>query len=116
MSIISETQCLRIKLKKGTTQKVREWCKKFQTHPELGDVLEQESVIVETLMLDEQEDATYLIFYLKAESLEKANDFLTKTQHPINDLSNAFMQECWDMTDVKILEPILDLNRIKSIG
>ncbi len=112
MKLKTEPQCLKIRLKEGTTEKVRQWCETFRRHPELDDVLKRESVIVETLLLDEGEGGDYLIFYLKAESLQQANDFLTNERHPVNDLSNRFMAECWDMSDVKVLEPVLDLHRI----
>ena len=111
-----ETQCLKIKLKSGTKDKVREWCNTFREHDGLDYVLEQETVVVETLFLDEQADGDYLIFYLKAESLQQANDFLTKESHALNDLSKAFMQECWDLPNAKALEMILDVHRIKEVG
>ena len=107
-----ETQCLKIKLKDGKKEQVRKWCATFANHPELDEVLEQETVIVESLFLDEQEDGDYLFFYLKAESLRKANEFLTTVKHPLNDLSQAFMHECWDMDRVKKLELTLDVHTL----
>lgn len=107
-----ETQCLKIKLKDGKEQQVREWCKTFVNHPDLDEVLKKETVVVESLFLDEQEDGTYLLFYLKAKSLHQANEFLTTVQHPLNDLSREFMQECWEMDQVEELELVLDLDTI----
>lgn len=106
-----ETQCLKIKLKEGKKEQVREWCQTFANHPDLDDVLEKETVVVENLFLDEQNDGDYLLFYLKAESLQQANEFLTTAQHPLNELSRNFMQECWEMEEITELEMTLDLER-----
>jgi len=107
-----ETQCLKIKLKDGKKEQVREWCKTFANHPGLDEALEKESVVVESLFLDEQEEGDYLLFYLKAKSLQQANDFLTNEQHPLNDLSRNFMRECWEMEQIEELEMVLDLDTI----
>ena len=109
-----ELQCLKIKLKEGTLERVKEWCANFQNHPDIGYVLDKETIRIETLLLDNQEDGDYLIFYMRADSLQNANDFLIKEQHPLNDLSKQFMQECWDLENIKVLEPVLDLENLSS--
>jgi len=107
-----ETQCLKIKLKDGMKGRVREWCKTFTNHPDLDEVLEKETVVVESLFLEERENGDYLLFYLKAKSLQQANEFLTTVQHPLNELSLNFMKECWEMDQVEELELVLDVDTI----
>jgi len=108
-------QCLKIRLKPNKKEAVRAWCKKFYDLEGVDGALRKETVIVESLFLDEQPDADYLIFYLRAESLQQANDFLMEVQHPVNDASNAFMNECWDLPHLKQLEVLYDVDRVGAL-
>ena len=107
-----ETQCLKIKLKEGMRDRVRVWCKSLANHPELDEVLKKETVVVESLFLEEGKEGDYLLFYLKAQSLQQANEFLTPVQHPLNKMSQEFMQECWEMDQIEELELVLDVDTI----
>ena len=62
-----ETQCLKIKIKPGMTEKLIEYLKGLDP-AEVNEVLKLETMVVETLFLERADSSDYLLMYAKAEN------------------------------------------------
>ncbi len=103
-----ETRCAKIKLKPGSIEKVREWAKTLnERKDEALATLRDESVILETVFLDQTDEGDFLIYMMKAESFEKARDAVQKSIHEIDAYHQSFKRETW--AERKQLELLVDL-------
>lgn len=104
-----ETICVRIKLKKNSLEGVREWFKTLRERPsEVLQTLENEGVLIESVFLDQHKEDDYLIYYMRAESLEYAHRVSKNSLLPID----RYHQECKEkfcLEKVK-LETLLDFH------
>ena len=109
-----ETRCVKIRLKPNSIEKAREWSQTIKTCKEEAlATLRDESVILETVFLDQTTEGDFLIYLMKAESLEKANTAVKASVHAIDEYHQNFKRECF--ADGKPLEMLLDLDRISEI-
>lgn len=103
-----ETRCAKIKLKPGSIEKVREWAKTLnERRDEAIATLRDESVILETIFLDQTNEGDFLIYVMKAESFEKAREAVQKSTHEIDAYHQNFKRETW--AERKQLELLVDL-------
>jgi hypothetical protein len=68
--------------------------------------LRDEQVVVESVFLDQTSDEHFLIYYLKARSLEKARQAVQQSQHEIDAYHQEFKQDTWESR--KRLELLID--------
>ena len=109
-----ETRCVKIKLKPNSLEKVREWAKTLNDRePEALATLRDESVILESVFLDQTAEGDFLIYLMKAESFAQAKAAVEKSSHPIDQYHQNFKRECWE--DGKKLEMLVDLDRISEL-
>ncbi len=109
-----ETRCVKIKLKPNSLEKVREWAKVInERKDEALATLRAESVILETVFLDQTGDGDFLIYLMKAASFHEAREAVQKSVHAIDAYHQNFKKECW--TDGEQLEMLIDLDRISEI-
>jgi hypothetical protein len=105
------TICIRTKIDSDFLNEVRDW---FNTLKDRRDetmaTLEKEGVIIESAFLDKHDNDVYLIYYLKAESIEKAYEIFDKSTSSID----VYFKECWGKycKGRVVLEELLDLERI----
>lgn len=67
---------------------------------------------LEAAFLDHVGEEHYLIYFIKEESTKKSVQVSSQSMHPINERHREYKKNCWEgKTD---LEPLLDLDRIKS--
>jgi hypothetical protein len=112
--MIFETRCVKIRLKPNSIEKVRTWAKTLnEQKDEALATLRDESVVLETVFLDQTAEGDFLIYVMKAESFERAKEAVQKSVHPIDEYHQNFKRECW--VDGKPLEMLLDLDRISEI-
>jgi len=106
-----ETRCVKIHLKPDSIEKVRAWAKTINARKdEALATLRDESVILETVFLDQTAESDFLIYLMKAESFEKAKEAAEKSVHAIDEYHQNFKRECWE--EGKKLELLIDLDRI----
>ena len=80
-----ETRCIKIKLKPNSIEKVREWARVINRRKDQAlSTLRDESVVLETVFLDQTDEGDFLIYLIKAESFEKAKDVVQKSIHSID--------------------------------
>jgi hypothetical protein len=93
-----QTVCLKVRLKPGSVQRVREWAAELNRRG--NDVLEtlrDEGVVVESVFLDTDDgDCDCLIYYMKALDLEEARNVVRRSQHAIDAFHQQFKQETWE--------------------
>lgn len=110
-----EVQCLKVKLKEGTTDYVINWTKELKNKMDLVyDALINETMVVESMFFEHGENADYLIFYTRAESLQKANETMLKSNNPIDKEALEMMQNAWE--SYQALEILFDVDRIEEIN
>lgn len=103
-----ETRCAKIKLKPDSIEKVREWAKILnERRDEAIATLRDESVIFESIFLDQTDEGDFLIYVMKAESFEKAREAVQKSTHEIDAYHQNFKRETW--AERKQLELLVDL-------
>ncbi len=68
-----ETVCVRVRLKPGSVERVREWAAELnRRRDEVSATLRDEGVVVESVFLDQAASDDFLVYYLKARSVGRA--------------------------------------------
>lgn len=109
-----KTICIKTKLKKEMIDEIRLWFRTLKERiKETLASLENEGVIVESAFLDKQGNDLYLIYYLKAEDINRAYEVFDKSNLAID----QYYKECWKKYCIGrvVLEELLDINRLESI-
>jgi len=111
---IYETQCLKIRIKSGSTQKVLEWFKTVNRRlDEAYEAIGKEGIVIQSIFLDKGSDGDFLIFYMKADNLLKANQLIRKSTRAIDKEALKMIENHSD--EEKTLENLLDLDRIEEV-
>ncbi len=109
-----ETRCIKIKLKPDSIEKVREWARTINHRKdEALATLQDESVVLEAVFLDQTGEGDFLIYLMKAESFEKAREAVQKSIYSIDKYHQNFKRETWE--NGKRLKLLIDLDRISEI-
>lgn len=104
-----ETRCVRIKLKPGALDKVRAWAKEVNARKtEAYEILKGESVYIESAFLDEVAGEHYLIYFMKAKSLEKSQQIAVESSASLDAYHKQFKKDCWE--SVTPLEQLIDFD------
>lgn len=102
-----ETTCVKVRLKPGSLGRVRAWSAELTGRSdEVLATLRDERVIVESVFLDQTSDGDFLIYYLKARSLEQAGQAAQQSRHEIDAYHQEFKRDTWDTR--KPLELLID--------
>ncbi len=104
------TICIRTKIDPEFLSEVRQWFDTLKDRlDETMETLESEKVLVESAFLDKHDKDVYLIYYLKAENIDKAYEVFDKSTSSID----IYFKECWEKycQDRVVLEELLDLER-----
>lgn len=75
--------------------------------------LVSETMVVESMFLERSEEADYLIFYTRAESLEKANQMMQSSRNQVDIEALEIIQKTWE--SVQPLEILFDVDRIEKV-
>ncbi len=106
-----ETRCFLIKLKANSRDRVREWANTLNARKaEVLATLRDEEVIVESAFLYRSEDGDFLMYYVKAENLLKAQKVGKESRRAIDAYHQQFKRDTWDST--KELELLVDFERM----
>ena len=108
-----ETRCIKVKLRDGSLSRVREWAAELNRRAdEVLATLRDEGVVIESAFLDSTSEGDFLIYYMKAENLERAREVGRTSAHPIDEYHHQFQRETFESG--KQLELLVDFDRIKS--
>ncbi len=109
-----ETRCVKIKLKPGSLERVRQWAAELNGRKEEAlATLRDEGVVVESVFLESTPEGDFLIYYMKAESFEKSRAAVERSTHAIDAYHQKFMRETRESSSR--LELLLDLDRIAEV-
>ncbi len=104
-----QTHAFRIKLKPNSIEKVRAWAAELNARAgEAQEILKREGVVVESAFLDEIAGEQYLLYYMKAENLEKSQKIAAESAASLDAYHQRFKKECWE--SVTPLEPLIDFD------
>jgi hypothetical protein len=109
-----ETRCVRLRLRPGSLERVREWATELNARSdEVLATLRDERVAIESAFLERTSDGDFLVYYMRAESIEGAREAVSRSQHPIDVYHRAFMQQVVEASEP--LELLIDFeNRAAS--
>ena len=107
-----ETRCVKVKLRPGSLERVREWAMLLNEtgREEALLTLREEAVILEAYFLDRTSEGDFLIAFMKAESFDKAQRVFETSTHNIDQYHLKFKMDTWESS--KQLELLIDLDRI----
>lgn len=103
-----KTKCVKIKLKPGCLDRVREWAAEINRRSgEALATLKNEGVSIESAFLDSTSEGDFLIYYMRAIDFDRAKEVVSRSMHPIDAFHKQFKEDCW--TERKRLELLVDL-------
>lgn len=106
---MSEVQCLKIRLKDGTTNRATAWLKSLKgRRGEAVEMLQAEGMRVESLFLERTSDGDYLYFYARADDLVRANEAFMFSTLPLSVETREITQSTWG--EIEQLELVVDLD------
>jgi hypothetical protein len=92
-----ETVCVKVKLKPGSLEQVREWAEELRSKAdEVMATLRDEGVAVESVFLDSSDQGDFLVYYMKARSLTAAHEVAKRSAHPIDAYHSQFKAQTWE--------------------
>lgn len=108
-----ETLCYKIKLKKGSLKQVRQWAEQMNIRAgEVFETLSLEGVYVESVFLEKSDNNYYLIYFVKAESLNDMREFSKNSTLPIEKFHKDFKRTTFESSAE--LESLIDLTGLRQ--
>lgn len=105
------TKCVKIAIDRSSIPAVREWAKTLNARrDEVLATLRDEGVFVETVFLEHSDAGDYLIYFIKATDLDRANEIAAKSTHAIDAFHKQFQREHWGVRSRP--ELLIDFDRI----
>jgi hypothetical protein len=100
-----DTACVKVRLRPGSLDRVRAWAAELRARPnEVLATLRGEGVVVESVFLDSNDAGDFLIYYMKARSMEAASEAVRRSGHPIDTYHQQFKTDTWeDRTPLELL-------------
>lgn len=110
-----ETRCVKIRLKSGSVDRVREWARTLNEarRGEALATLRDETVVLEAAFLDHTAEGDFLIYVMTAQSFEQSRQAAMHSTHSIDEYHRQFKREVWQ--EIQELEPIVHLERISEL-
>ncbi len=110
-----QTRCTRVKLKPDSVDRVREWARTLNEtrRDEAIATLRDETVVLEAVFLDRSAEGDFLIYIMKAESFEQAQQAVATSTHDIDKYHQEFKRSAYESW--KPLELLVDLDRIEEL-
>lgn len=107
---MGEVVCVRVRLKPGSLARVEEWARTLRERREEAlETLRLEGVTVESVFLEHAPDGDHLIYYMRAQDLERAYRVGRELAHDIQRYHEAFKRDAFDARTT--LRLLVDLER-----
>ena len=104
-----------IQLRIGTEEKVQEWRKTIVSRlNEAAETLQNEEVKVESWFKVEIQGENYLLWYLRAKSIQHVFEVSMQLKHPIDKFHYELMAEITADNGNILAEPLIDINKDKQ--
>jgi hypothetical protein len=109
-----KTRAVRIKLKPGSGERVREWATEITRRKgEALATLRNETIYLECFFLEHAVDGDYLIGVITAESFEASKEAVQKSLHDIDAYHKQFQKDAWESGES--LELLVNLDRLNEL-
>jgi Family of unknown function (DUF6176) len=110
-----ETTCVKIRLKSGSLDRVREWAKTLNEtrRDEAVATLRDETAVLEAAFLDHTDSGDFLIYVMTVKSPEQSRNAVMRSTHPIDEYHRQFKREVWEQ--IQELEQLVHLERISEL-
>lgn len=110
-----ETTCVKIRLKSGSLDRVREWAKTLNEtrRDEALATLRDETAVLEAAFLDHTDDGDFLIYVMTVENPQQSKEAVKHSAHPIDEYHRQFKREVW--AQIQELEQLVHLERISVL-
>jgi len=106
---MSQSECIRIRLKSGMTDRFLEWAKKIPSRMDEVKVSKKEQgIIAEHIFLDRTPDGDFIIFYCRAEDMAKTKAVFQNSDRKIDLEMIEIIDLTWDRSHVSRLEPVME--------
>jgi hypothetical protein len=107
---VVQTQCLKIPLIAGKTERFLHWAAEIRQRPrEAFEAMSGEGVVAEAIILEHSEAGDFVIYYMRAQDLERASQVFAASTLPIDRETRSMIEECWDVAHIRALDVLLDL-------
>ena len=107
------SKCVKIALDEASLPAVRKWAATLRAREdEVLATLRDEGVVVESVFLDQSAAGCYLIYFIKALDLDRANQVAARSTHAIDDFHKRFQREHW--RERSRLELLVDFDRLSE--
>lgn len=110
LKLTGQIQCFAVSIKPGNADTVREWFRTLSQRADVAQFIEWSGQIVSSVFVDRQGGRDVLVFYSRAQP--------SMQPPPANDTARdyqTFMTEHLDMMDVRMFEPLYDVDRIADL-
>jgi hypothetical protein len=92
-----ETECVKVRLKSGSMERVRDWAAELNRRAdEVLATLRDEGVVVESVFLEQTASGDFLIYYMKAQSIERASEVARRSPHTVDAYHDQFKRDTWE--------------------
>jgi len=109
-----ESQCVKVRLRPGSVERVHEWAEELNRRSnEVLEILRGEGVVVEAAFLDRTAEGDFLIYYSKARSLQTAQEVGRQSSRPIEEYHARFKTDVYE--SVQTLEPQIDFENLGGL-
>jgi hypothetical protein len=106
-----QTQLLKIRIRPGKTKQVVEFLQRLMDRKDESlEALRREGMMVESMFLEQRDEADFLYYYVKSKDLAHSTQVNMQATDPLTLEIRQFVSETW--ADVASPEPLLDLDLI----
>lgn len=112
-----QSQCLRIPLIPGKTQRFLDWASRIAGRQrEAFEAMSGEGAVAEAIGLERNTTGDWLVYYMRARDLARAAEVFAASELPIDRETRAMIDECWDVARIQPLEMVLELHPHEASG
>ena len=105
-----ETQCVRVPLKPGKTDRFLAWLDAVRPRvAEMHESMKREGVVFEAMFLERAESGDSVVFYMRAKDLAAAQTAFSSSKLPIDIETQSTIAESWDTSRAVPLTVCLEL-------
>ncbi|EAQ97967.2 hypothetical protein KT71_15419 [Congregibacter litoralis KT71] len=102
-----DVACNLIRLKQGSLPTARKWAETMNDRmKEVLASLHDESVVIESVFLLSRREGDYLVYYMRAVSMEQSRTSVKTSEHEVDAIHKRFKQEVWE--SIEETELLLD--------
>jgi L-rhamnose mutarotase len=105
-----QSECIRIRLKPGMTDKFVEWAKQVPTRmEEVKASMTEQGVLEQSIFLERAADGDFIVLYWKVVDAERARAIFQNSKRKIDLEMVEMIEKTWDRSQVSRLEPLMEV-------